>query len=70
MGKVLGFLMVMGLLPVLAGKRLWLQVCVVILFLSAGLGIFEFYRWGFNEPWMSPQWPPLPNGARYPATVA
>ncbi len=48
MGKVLGFLIVMGLLPVIAGKRLWLQVFVVILFLSAGLGIFDFYRWGHD----------------------
>lgn len=48
MGVVLGFLIAAGLLPVIFGKRRWLQVFVVILFLGAGLGIFDFWRWGHD----------------------
>lgn len=48
MGKVLGFLILAGLVPVITGKRLWLVVFVVILFLTGGLGIFDFYRWGHD----------------------
>ena len=48
MGKVLGFLIVAGLIPVIVGKRLWLVVFVSILFLAGGLGIFDFYRWGHD----------------------
>ncbi len=48
MGYVLGFLIVAGFVPVITGKRRWLQLFVVILFLGAGLGIFDFYRWGYD----------------------
>ena len=48
MGYVLGFLMASGLLPVFLGRRLWLQIFVIILFLGAGLGIYDFYRWGHD----------------------
>ncbi len=48
MGYVLGFLIFAGLLPVILGKRIWLIVFVITLFLGAGLGIFDFYRWGYD----------------------
>lgn len=48
MGYVLGFLIMAGLLPAIAGKRRWLLAFVAILFLAAGLGIFDFYRWGHD----------------------
>lgn len=48
MGYILGLLIFTGLLPVIIGKRIWLLVFVVILFLGAGLGIFDFYRWGYD----------------------
>jgi copper chaperone NosL len=48
MGMILGFFIFMGLLPVILGRRIWLQVFVVILFLGGGLGILDFYRWGHD----------------------
>jgi copper chaperone NosL len=48
MGKVLAFIIVAGLVPVIVGKRLWLVVYVSILFIAGGLGIFDFYRWGHD----------------------
>lgn len=48
MGAVLAFLIIAGLIPVITGKRRCLQVFVAILFLGAGLGIFDFYRWGHD----------------------
>jgi copper chaperone NosL len=48
MGYALGFLIFAGLVPVFAGKRRWLVAFVVILFIGAGLGLFDFYRWGHD----------------------
>ncbi len=48
MGYVLGFLIVAGLVPAVAGKRRWLITYVVILFIAGGLGIFDFWRWGHD----------------------
>jgi|LakMenEpi03Aug12_release.lakeMendotaPanAssembly.Ray.scaffolds.fasta_scaffold97966_2 copper chaperone NosL len=48
MGYALGFLIAVGFLPVILGKRKWLQAYVMILFLGAGLGIYDFYRWGHD----------------------
>lgn len=48
MGYALGFLIFMGLLPVITGRRVMLQVFVVLLFAAAALGIYDFYRWGYD----------------------
>ena len=48
MGYVLGFLIAVGLLPALTGKRSLLVAFVVILFIGAGLGIYDFWRWGYD----------------------
>lgn len=48
MKYALGLLIAAGLLPVLLGKRRWLQVFVAILFLGAGLGLYDFWRWGYD----------------------
>lgn len=46
MGYALGFLVFMGMLPVLIGRRAFLQIYVVILLLAGALGLWDFYRWG------------------------
>ncbi|MCB1131536.1 MAG: nitrous oxide reductase accessory protein NosL [Verrucomicrobiae bacterium] len=46
MGYALGALVAAGLVPVLTGKRRWLQVFVAILFAAAALGLYDFWRWG------------------------
>jgi copper chaperone NosL len=48
MKYALGFLVIMGLLPVIIGRRFLLQAFVLILFIAAGLGIWDFYRWGHD----------------------
>ena len=48
MGYALGFLVFMGLLPVVIGRRFLLQAFVAVLFIAAGLGIWDFYRWGHD----------------------
>ena len=42
----LGFLIFMGLLPVVIGRRVFLQIFVGLLLLSGVLGLWDFYRWG------------------------
>lgn len=42
----LGFLIFMGLLPVIIGRRIFLQIYVVVLFTAAALGLWDFYSWG------------------------
>jgi copper chaperone NosL len=46
MGYALGFLVFMGLLPVLIGRRIFLHVFVILLLLAGALGLWDFYRWG------------------------
>lgn len=48
MGYVLGALIAIGMLPVLFGKTRFLYIFVAILFIAAGLGIYDFYRWGYD----------------------
>lgn len=48
MGYVLGFLIVAGLVPAVTGKKKPLVAFVIILFIGAGLGLFDFYRWGYD----------------------
>lgn len=48
MGSVLGFLIASGLVPVIGGKRPLLTAFVVILFIGAGLGLYDFWRWGYD----------------------
>jgi copper chaperone NosL len=48
MGYVLGFLIFMGLLPAIIGRRIFLQIFVAILFTAGGLGLCDFYRWGHD----------------------
>jgi copper chaperone NosL len=48
MGYVLGFLIAAGMLPALTGKRILLVAFVTILFLGAGLGLYDFWRWGYD----------------------
>ncbi len=48
MGYVLAFMILMGLLPVLTGTRRWLVIFVGILLLGGGLGLFDFWRWGYD----------------------
>lgn len=46
MGYALEFLIFMGLLPVIIGRRIFLQTFVVVLFTAAAAGLGDFYRWG------------------------
>lgn len=46
MGYALGFLIFMGLLPVIIGRRIFLQIFVAVLITAAALGLWDFYRWG------------------------
>ncbi|RPJ32523.1 MAG: hypothetical protein EHM17_13045 [Verrucomicrobiaceae bacterium] len=48
MGYVLGFLIFMGLLPVIIGRRVFLQIFVALLFIAGALGLWDFYRWGHD----------------------
>lgn len=48
MGYALGFLIFMGLLPVITGRRVMLHVFVALLFVAAALGVYDFYRWGYD----------------------
>lgn len=48
MGYVLGFLVAAGLAPALTGKRAALVAFVAILFIGAGLGLYDFWRWGYD----------------------
>lgn len=48
MKYALGFLIAMGLLPALTGKRAALIAFVAVLFLGAGLGLYDFWRWGYD----------------------
>ncbi len=48
MGYVLGFLIFMGLLPVIIGRRVFLLIFVALLFTAGGLGLWDFYRWGHD----------------------
>lgn len=48
MGYVLGLLIATGLAPVITGKRAALLAFVAILFIGAGLGIYDFWRWGYD----------------------
>ena len=48
MKYALGFLIFLGLLPAIIGRRLFLQTFVAALFLAAGLGLWDFYRWGHD----------------------
>jgi copper chaperone NosL len=48
MGYVLGFLIFMGMLPVLIGRRVFLQVFVAILLLAGAIGLWDFHRWGHD----------------------
>lgn len=48
MGYVLAGLVAIGTLPVIVGKTRLLLVFVVVLCLAAGLGLFDFYRWGHD----------------------
>lgn len=44
----LGFLIAAGLLPVFTGRRLHLFAFVSILVIGAGLGLYDFWRWGYD----------------------
>lgn len=48
MKYALGFLIAAGLVPALTGKRAALVAFVAILFLGAGLGLYDFWRWGYD----------------------
>lgn len=48
MGYALGALAALGLVPVVTGKRRWLQVFVAVLFVAAALGLYDFWRWGHD----------------------
>jgi copper chaperone NosL len=48
MKPALGLLIAIGLLPVISGKRAFLWLFVIALFLAGGLGIYDFYRWGHD----------------------
>ena len=48
MGVVLGFIIAAGLVPVITGRRVALQVFVAILLISALLGLSDFHRWGHD----------------------
>jgi copper chaperone NosL len=48
MGYVLGFLIFMGMLPVIIGRRVFLLIFVALLFIAGGLGLWDFYRWGHD----------------------
>jgi copper chaperone NosL len=48
MGYALGFLIFMGLLPVIIGRRIFLLVFVAILLTAGALGLWDFYRWGHD----------------------
>lgn len=48
MGYALALLIGAGLLPVIFGRYRLLFVFVIILFVGAGLGIYDFYRWGYD----------------------
>ncbi|MFT4176904.1 MAG: nitrous oxide reductase accessory protein NosL [Luteolibacter sp.] len=48
MGYVLTFMIALGLLPPILGTRRWLVIFTAILFLGAGLGLYDFWRWGYD----------------------
>lgn len=48
MGYALGFMILIGLLPAIFGTRRWLVLFAGILFLGAGLGLYDFWRWGYD----------------------
>lgn len=48
MGYALGFLIFIGLLPVIIGRRIFLQIFVASLFIAGALGLWDFYRWGHD----------------------
>lgn len=48
MGTVLACLIAVGLVPVITGRRLWLQVFVGVLLCGGALGIWDFWRWGYD----------------------
>ncbi len=48
MGYALGFLIFMGLLPVIFGRRIFLQIFVAVLLTAGALGLWDFYRWGHD----------------------
>jgi copper chaperone NosL len=48
MKYALGFLIALGLLPVITGRRGSLQLFVAILITAAMLGLYDFYRWGHD----------------------
>jgi copper chaperone NosL len=48
MGYALGFLIFTGLLPVIIGRRILLQVFVAVLLTAGALGLWDFYRWGHD----------------------
>lgn len=48
MGYALAFLVFTGLLPVVIGRRYYLQFFVMILFIAGALGLWDFYRWGHD----------------------
>lgn len=48
MKYALGFLIAAGLVPALTGKRAALIAFVAVLFIGAGLGLYDFWRWGYD----------------------
>ena len=46
MGYALGLLIFRGMLPVLIGRRMHLQIYVALLLIAGALGLWDFYRWG------------------------
>lgn len=48
MRYALGFLIAAGLLPAVTGRRSLHIVFVTILFLGAGLGLYDFWSWGYD----------------------
>ena len=45
---LVGGVILLGLLPVVTGRRRWLQVFAATLCLGGVLGMADFYRWGYD----------------------
>lgn len=48
LGVVLGVLIAVGLVPVLAGRRVWLWLFALVLLCGGALGVYDFWRWGYD----------------------